>query len=153
MPAKEPRDRRPDSRPEAKPVALDLVWATVLRETGDRFATVQLTLPAGAGTAVRVRSWLHDATDGARDEFRIDGATGRLLTAERYAEKSAGERVLARLLDIHRGDILGWPGRIVFMLAAALMPLFAVTGALLYLSRRRLRRPRPERTVQLVPGE
>jgi len=153
MPAKEPRDRRSDSRQEAKPVALDLVWATVLRETGDRFATVQLTLPAGAGTAVRVRSWLHDATDGARDEFRIDGATGRLLAAERYAEKSAGERVLARLLDIHRGDILGWPGRIVFMLAAALMPLFAVTGALLYLSRRRLRRPRPERTVQLVPGE
>lgn len=154
MPAKAPRgdrDGRSDSRTEAKPMALDLVWATVQRETGDRFAIVQITLPA---TTVRVRSWQHEAQDGARDEFRIDGATGRLLGAERYADKTPGERALARILDIHRGSILGWPGQLVFMLAAALMPLFGVTGVLLYLSRRRLRRPaQPARAVQLVPGE
>jgi len=153
MPAKAPREDRSDSRTEAKPMALDLVWATVLRETGDRFAVVQITLPAAA-TTVRVRSWQHEAQDGARDEFRIEGATGRLLGAERYADKTAGERALARILDIHRGSILGWPGQLVFMLAAALMPLFGITGVLLYVSRRRLRRPsQPVPTIQLVPGE
>ncbi|MGJ5180789.1 PepSY-associated TM helix domain-containing protein [Bradyrhizobium oligotrophicum] len=151
MPGKAPRE---DAGPETKPLALDLVWATVLREAGDRFAAVQLTLPAGAGTVVRARSWPHDAQDGVRDEFRIDGTTGRLLAAERYAEKTAGERVLARILDIHRGRILGRPGQILFLLAAALMPLFAVTGVLLYLSRRRLRRPvQKAPMVQLAPGE
>ncbi|UFZ04070.1 PepSY domain-containing protein [Bradyrhizobium ontarionense] len=150
---KAPRDGRSESRPEPQPVALDLVWATVLREAGDRFSTVQLTLPAGAGTAVRVRSWLHDANDGARDEFRVDGVSGRLLAAERYADKTPGERALARILDIHRGSILGLPGQIVFMMAGALMPLFAVTGVLLYVSRRRLRRPRQAPSIQLVPGE
>ncbi|WP_316201767.1 MULTISPECIES: PepSY-associated TM helix domain-containing protein [unclassified Bradyrhizobium] len=153
MPGKAPREGRSGSA-EAKPVALDLVWATLREQIGDRFAVMQLTLPAGAGAAVRVRAWPSEAHDGRRDEFRIDGATGRLLAAERYADKTAGERVLARILDIHRGSILGWPGQLAFMLAAALMPLFAVTGTLLYLSRRRLRRPtRSARAVQLVPGE
>ncbi|MGJ4882020.1 PepSY-associated TM helix domain-containing protein [Bradyrhizobium sp. HKCCYLRH3097] len=153
MPGKAPREGRSGSA-EAKPVALDLVWATLREQIGDRFAVMQLTLPAGAGAAVRVRAWPSEAHDGRRDEFRIDGATGRLLAAERYADKTAGERVLARILDIHRGSILGWPGQLAFMLAAALMPLFAVTGTLLYLSRRRLRRPtQSARAVQLVPGE
>ncbi|WP_315752765.1 MULTISPECIES: PepSY-associated TM helix domain-containing protein [unclassified Bradyrhizobium] len=153
MPGKAPREGRSGSA-EAKPVALDLVWSTLREQIGDRFAVMQLTLPAGAGAAVRVRAWPSEAHDGRRDEFRIDGATGRLLAADRYADKTAGERVLARILDIHRGSILGWPGQLAFMLAAALMPLFAVTGTLLYLSRRRLRRPtQPARAVQLVPGE
>ncbi|WP_316166008.1 MULTISPECIES: PepSY-associated TM helix domain-containing protein [unclassified Bradyrhizobium] len=153
MPGKAPREGRSGSA-EAKPVALDLVWSTLREQIGDRFAVMQLTLPAGAGAAVRVRAWPSEAHDGRRDEFRIDGATGRLLAAERYADKTTGERVLARILDIHRGSILGWPGQLAFMLAAALMPLFAVTGTLLYLSRRRLRRQtQSARAVQLVPGE
>jgi sulfite reductase (NADPH) flavoprotein alpha-component len=151
MPAKAPRGGRNET--EAKPLALDLVWRTLQGELGDRFAVIQLTLPSGAGTMVRVRAWPSEDHDGRRDEFRIDGATGRLLTAERYADKTMGERVLARILDIHRGSILGWPGQLLFMLAAALMPLFAVTGVLLYLSRRRLRRPAPPPAFQLVPGE
>ncbi|MDU6750748.1 MAG: PepSY-associated TM helix domain-containing protein, partial [Bradyrhizobium sp.] len=149
-PARGERDASPASQ---QPLALDLVWATALREAGDRYITLDLMLPAGGAAAVRVRSWL-DETHDIRDEFRIDAGTGRLIAAERYADKSTGERVLARVFDIHRGSMLGWPGRILFMLAAATMPLFAVTGLLLYMSRRRLRRPpQPVRTVRLVPGE
>ncbi|WP_410051281.1 PepSY-associated TM helix domain-containing protein [Bradyrhizobium sp. SZCCHNR1051] len=154
MPGKASRDGRADSTAQAKLVALDAVWATLREQIGDRFAVMQLTLPTGVGTAVRVRTWPSEAHDGRRDEFRIDGATGRLLAAERYADKTVGERALARILDIHRGSILGWPGQFVFMLAAALMPLFGITGVLLYVSRRRLRRrPEPARTIQLAPGE
>ncbi|CCD88391.1 conserved membrane protein of unknown function [Bradyrhizobium sp. ORS 285] len=154
MPGKAARGGGANSAAEAKPIALDLVWATLREQAGDRFAVMQLTLPAGAATAVRVRTWPSEQNDGRRDEFRIDAATGRLISAERYADKTTGERVLARVLDIHRGSILGWPGQLVFMLAAALMPLFAVTGVLLYVSRRRLRRPMPPlTTVHLVPGE
>ncbi|OKO87365.1 hypothetical protein AC629_14065 [Bradyrhizobium sp. NAS80.1] len=39
-----------------------------------------------------------------------------------------------------RGAVLGWPGKLAFMTAAALMPLFSATGILLYLSLRKLRR-------------
>ena len=139
---------------DAKPLALDRAWSAFLHEHGSRFATAQLTLPAGGGTVVRIRSWARDAShEGARDEFRIDAVTGRLMSAELYADKSIGERILSSVLDIHRGSIFGWPGKLLFMLAAALMPLFVVTGFMLYLSRRKHRRVSQPTLGSLVPGE
>jgi len=64
-----------------------------------------------------------------------------------------GERVLIRVLDIHRGSIFGWLGKLAFMLAAAAMPLFVITGLLLYLSRRRHRRFAQQADMRMVPGE
>jgi uncharacterized iron-regulated membrane protein len=137
-----------------KPLPLDRVWSAFLHEQGSRFATAQLTLPAGAGTVVRVRSWARDAShEGARDEFRIDAVTGRVVSSDIYADKTTGERLLANVLDIHRGSIFGWPGKLLFMAAAALMPLFVATGLLLYLSRRRHRRASRPALGSLVPGE
>jgi uncharacterized iron-regulated membrane protein len=137
-----------------KPLSLDHAWSAFLHEQGNRFATAQLTLPASAGTVVRVRSWAQDAWhEGARDEFRIDAVTGRVVSSDIYADKTAGERILANLLDIHRGSIFGWPGKLVFMVAAALMPLFVITGFMLYLSRRRHRRASRSALGSLVPGE
>ncbi|MBR1221976.1 PepSY domain-containing protein [Bradyrhizobium sp. U87765 SZCCT0131] len=143
---------RAAAAPEAASPGFDRAWATFLHEQGTHYATAQLTLQAG--TVVRVRSWSPDASlESVRDEFRIDAASGRLMVSDIYADKTFGERVLAAVLDIHRGSVLGWPGRLAFMIAAALMPLFVVTGVLLYLSRRRLRRPAPLPQGRLAPGE
>ncbi|MGX9430323.1 MULTISPECIES: PepSY-associated TM helix domain-containing protein [Bradyrhizobium] len=148
-----PKPARDVSAAETKPLALDRVWSTFLHEQGSRFATALLA-PPDAGTVVRVRSWARDASHpGARDEFRIDAITGRLVSSEIYADKPVGERMLSSVLDIHRGSIFGWPGKLLFMLAAALMPLFVVTGFLLYLSRRRHRRLSRPPLGSLVPGE
>lgn len=137
-----------------RPLAIDRVWSAFLHAQGDRYATALLALPTGAGTVVRIRSWPRDAShDGARDEFRFEGTTGRLVSSEIYADKSFGERILSSVLDIHRGSIFGWPGKLLFMVAAALMPLFMVTGLLLYLSRRRHRRMSRPTLGSLVPGE
>lgn len=122
------------------PMSLDRVWAAFVADRGNRFEAARLTLPSGRDSTVRVRAWLSDARDGAHDEFRIDGRTGRIVSADLYADKTIGEKVLARVLDIHRGSIFGWPGKLLFMLAALTMPLFGITGVLLYLSRRRHKR-------------
>ncbi|MGF6310729.1 putative iron-regulated membrane protein [Bradyrhizobium sp. i1.8.4] len=151
-------EARTETKAEAKaganPLAFDHVWSAFLQQENDSYGRVLLTLPAGAGTAMRVRSWPLDSTlESVRDEFRIDAVTGRVISSDRYADKTFGERVLAGVLDIHRGAILGWPGKLAFMLAAAMMPLFAVTGLLLYLSRRRHRRLARQPVGHLVPGE
>ncbi len=139
---------------EAKPLGFDRVWTSFLQQENNDYGRALLTLPAGAGTAVRVRSWSRDSSlESVRDEFRIDAVTGRVIASDRYADKTFGERVLAGVLDIHRGAILGWPGKLAFMLAAAMMPLFVVTGVLLYLSRRRHRRLARPPVASLVPGE
>lgn len=134
------RPHRPAVPEAPSAVSLDRVWAALVAERGDRFEAARLTLPSGRDGTVRVRAWLTDARDGAHDELRIDGRTGQIQSADLYADKTIGEKVLARVLDIHRGSIFGWPGQLLFMLAAAAMPLFGVTGVLLYLSRRRHRR-------------
>lgn len=146
---------RPDGRvAPAAPIGFDQAWTTVQREEGDRFSRALLTLPAGPGTVMRIRSWGKDMTlEATRDEFRIDAVTGQPVSAERYADKTFGEKIIAAIYDIHRGAILGWPGKLVFMMAAILMPLFSVTGVLLYLSRRKLRRPAQPPLGRLVPGE
>jgi sulfite reductase (NADPH) flavoprotein alpha-component len=138
----------------AAPLTFDHAWSVFLQQQGTRYASAQLTLPPGPGTVLRVRSWPHDSTrDTMRDEFRIDGVTGRVVSAEIYDDKPLGDRVLASVLDIHRGAILGWPGKLLFMLAAASMPLFMVTGLLLYLSRRKLRPAKQPVLRQMVAGE
>ncbi|UPK27584.1 PepSY-associated TM helix domain-containing protein [Bradyrhizobium sp. 195] len=145
---------RPEGRAEpAPPIGFDRAWTTFRREEGDRFSRALLTLPAGPGTMIRIRSWgKASLLETTRDEFRIDAVSGQLVSAERYADKTLGETIIAAIYDIHRGAILGWPGKLAFMMAAILMPLFAVTGLLLYLSRRRLRQPAPP-LARLVPGE
>ncbi|OAF12609.1 hypothetical protein AYJ54_45955 [Bradyrhizobium centrolobii] len=142
------------AREPAEAAGFDRAWSTFLHDEGSRFSRALLTLPAGPATVIRIRSWGKDSTrDTVRDEFRIDAVTGQVVSAELYADKTLGEKIIANVFDIHRGAILGWPGKLVFMLAAALMPLFAVTGILLYLSRRKLRRPAQPPLGRLVPGE
>ncbi|MCG6207539.1 PepSY domain-containing protein [Rhodopseudomonas sp. HC1] len=132
---------------------LDLAWASLLQDRGDGFALVRLTLPSGGEPTIRVRAWLTDAADGRHDDFKIDAATGAIVSRTLHADKTLGEQMLARILDIHRGSILGWPGKLLFMLAALAMPLFAVTGLLLYVSRRRHQRMTRAAMTRLVPGE
>ncbi|WFU31035.1 PepSY-associated TM helix domain-containing protein [Bradyrhizobium brasilense] len=163
MPSKPPRgasaaeskgDAKAEAKTEAKPLAFDHVWSAFLQQENNRYGRALITLPPGAGMAVRVRSWPRDSwREAVRDEFRIDALTGRVISSDRYDDKTFGQRVLASVLDIHRGAILGWPGKLAFMLAAAMMPLFAVTGLLLYLSRRRHRRLARPPVGHLVPGE
>ena len=134
--AKAPRAEQGDR----KAPSLDRAWSAFRDRYGASYAVATLMVPTGAGTVVRIRSVAKDApSEAARDEIRIDGVTGKIVSAELYADKTAGETVIARVLDIHTGSMFGLAGRIMFMLAAALMPLFMVTGYLLYLSRRRLR--------------
>lgn len=152
MSAKAPRAA--DRAEPAQPVGFDRAWTMLQHEEGKHFSRALLTLPAGPGTVIRIRSWPKDSTlDTTRDEFRVDAVTGQVISAERYADKTLGEKIIANVLDIHRGAFLGWPGKLAFMIAAALMPLFSVTGILLYLSRRRLRRPAQPPLGRLVPGE
>ncbi len=151
----QPKAPRAAVRPEpAQTVGFDRAWTTFQREEGGRFSRALLTLPGSSGTTIRIRSWAKDRIlDTTRDEFRVDAITGQVISAERYADKTLGEKIIANVLDIHRGAVLGWPGKLAFMIAAALMPLFSVTGILLYLSRRRLRRPAQPPLGRLVPGE
>jgi sulfite reductase (NADPH) flavoprotein alpha-component len=136
--AGEARDRRPEGA--VSPLPLGPAWAAFLRSDGDHYARVAINLPRGDAPVV-----MRVLPEGARfdrmtDELRFDPTTGALVKADRYADRRLGEVIAGNFYALHTGQFFGLPGRIVMLLTSATMPLFTVTGLLLYLGRRRTRR-------------
>ncbi|MFE1602897.1 PepSY-associated TM helix domain-containing protein [Methylobacterium sp. ID0610] len=126
--------RRPDG-----PAALDPAFAAFEAASGGRYALATLAPPRGA-EPIRIRAVMADAPHRqARDDWRIR-PDGTILSSDRYVARPLGERLAGSMLAVHEGRFFGWPGTILFFLAALAMPLFGVTGLLLYLGRRRSRR-------------
>lgn len=132
-----PKVKMPGTDTEIDPAMLDGIWLTFLANGGAGHARATLTFPEGGGERIiRIRSVGRDAPHAyARDEFRFDGHSGRLLSAERYAAMSSGDKLLTSVFALHSGRYFGPIGSLLFVLAAAMMPLFAFTGWMLYLSR------------------
>ena len=109
------------------------------RETGESgFETATFEWPAGERKAVSVRYLPRDPRHPrAFNRLEIDPSSGDVVSSRRYAGQPAGDRLLASIFPLHSGRYFGWPGAIAFMLASLCMPLFTVTGWMLYLQRRR----------------
>lgn len=118
-----------------------LISQTVAGQLGEQLASWNLRLPQGPGQPVQVMYLLKDAAHPrAFNQLSIHAQSGELLSQQRYADKPVGEQLLQSIYPIHTGEIFGLPGRILVMLASAAMPLFFITGWLLYLDRRRKQR-------------
>lgn len=126
---------------------LDATWATFRREAGD-FSTATLRLPERAGQGLQIQYLPRDAAhERASNRMSFD-AGGALRAHDRYVDKPVGAKFMASIFPLHSGSFFGPIGVVVLMLASFLMPLFAITGWMLYLDRRRakqaLRRARAE---------
>lgn len=127
---------------------------TIKAGVGGPYAEFAFTIPRGS-EPMRVRALPADARhDQAWDEFTIAPADGRIVRQTLYAEKPLGVAMTDSWLAVHTGAFAGMAGRIAMLLSTALLPLFAVTGWLLYLHRRRMKKLRisskPERNRDKV---
>lgn len=114
--------------------SLDTAWAAFRAVEDGHFIRATLLLPAGFTGPVRIRS---ENPNGWRDDTRIEAATGRILVREIGGERPLGVRIAGTMLDVHSGRFFGPLGPPIFLIAALLMPLFLVTGLLLYIGRRK----------------
>lgn len=138
--AGEERGRRgpPPQGQAMPPVDYAKLWQGIQRTAGDKLGVYSLQLPSTAGQSARVFFMLRDAEHTrAFDQMQLDPLTGEAKQVERYADKSFKARLLASVYALHTGEYFGMTGRILMMIASLLMPLFFVTGLLLYLDRRR----------------
>jgi sulfite reductase (NADPH) flavoprotein alpha-component len=129
--------------PRATPALprLDTAWATLQAHAGGDLTSVLISMPKTEGKPVRLRYLNHDSpNDVAYNLLLVDGRSGAVLKTARYDEQPLGQRIVTAKLAVHRGAFFGLPGAIVFMLASASLPLFPITGLLLYLGRRRQQR-------------
>jgi sulfite reductase (NADPH) flavoprotein alpha-component len=141
-----PRERNM-ARDDAAAVDVAPAWAAFERraqETGG-WSEVILRVPTGAAPSVLpsvLFTWLDTvpAHERARNRMTVRLPGGEVAQDERHAAKSAGGLFLGAIYPLHMGTYFGLPGRIVMTLAALMLPVFAVTGWMLYLDRRRKKR-------------
>ncbi|MDR0225923.1 MAG: sulfite reductase flavoprotein subunit alpha [Burkholderiaceae bacterium] len=149
-----PAARTGGARPEpsvAQAVDFAAGWSGFER-VAQGWTLAQLRLPERAGQPLQI-SWLDAgaAHERARNQMAVQG-DGRVERDERYADLPAGRRAVGAIYPLHMGTYFGMPGRIFMTLASLIMPLFAITGWMLYLDRRRKARA-VARERQALAGE
>lgn len=141
-PGTHPADRSSAQRVQAPPAPqtrLDTAWSSFAQDTsGTGFSTATLTLPRQDGQPIEIRYADADPQhERAWNTMALDANTGAVVRHERYAEKPAGERFMASIFPLHSGSFFGLAGLLAYMLASLSMPVFTLTGWLMYLGRRK----------------
>lgn len=137
------RRGRPGDAPQGPPPSVDYhaLWNSLQSAAGPQLVAWNLRLPPVAGQPATVFYLLKDAEHPrALNQLTLDPLSGQVQRHERYADKPFGAQLLASVYALHVGEYFGLVGRILMALASLSMPLFAITGWLLYLDRRRKKR-------------
>ncbi|WGG53582.1 sulfite reductase flavoprotein subunit alpha [Rugamonas sp. DEMB1] len=127
---------------------LALAWDSFLGKAPDwRMASLRISEKAAQPIQI---SWLGAAAphEQARNRMSVLAASGTITQDKRYADLNVRDRFLTTFYPLHMGTYFGLPGRLAMMLAGLAMPLFGITGWMLYLGRRKLKRAaRAERAL------
>jgi sulfite reductase (NADPH) flavoprotein alpha-component len=132
---------------------LQRVWQSFLQETNGDWSQATLRLPARNATQVEA-TYLraNPEHERARNRLYLDAATGEATQHERYADKPLAGRLVNSIYPLHMGTYWGMPGRIVMALSSLGLALFAITGWMLYLGRRRTKRAVRNERARLSPA-
>ncbi len=125
---------------EPAPPDLARTWDVFQQQAGD-WTEASLRMPAKPTQPVQI-TWLDAKAphERARSRMSIEPLSGKVSAEDRYAERSMGARALSTIYPVHMGTYFGLPGRVAMLLASLALPLFAISGWMLYLDRRRQRR-------------
>ncbi|MGB3123230.1 MAG: sulfite reductase flavoprotein subunit alpha [Pseudomonas sp.] len=135
------RKRGPPPEGPAPVANYDAIWSSIYSNAGPGLSAYNIRMPAVAGQPAIVYYLLTSSPhDRATNQINLDPATGEVKFHDRYASKSLKSQLLTSIYAVHTGSYFGWVGRIVLTLSALCMPLFFITGWLLYLDRRRKKR-------------
>ena len=138
-PAGGPRDE--GERGERKPKELDVAAAwTAFQAQVPAWSSATLQWPR-EGNGIQFRYLAADPQhERANNTLELDPTTLAVNKHERYDDRPLKQKIVGSMFALHRGSFFGTTGVVLFMLASLLMPLFAVTGWMLYLERRKRQR-------------
>jgi sulfite reductase (NADPH) flavoprotein alpha-component len=145
-----------DAREQVAQPPLDITSAwhafeDATQSTG--YSTVNIDLSMREGRQVQFRYLDADpAHERASNSLAADPQTGSVVKHERYEEKTVGGKLVSSIFPLHSGSFFGLPGIIVYMLASLAMPLFTITGWMMYLARReRKARSKARKAQEILP--
>lgn len=118
--------------------ALNQTWSGFNSQVGRDYSTLTLNLPKKDDGKIELS--FVDATpqhERARNQAIYNYQTGTIEKMELYEDKKLNQKIMSSMLPVHRGSFFGPIYQFVAMLASLAMPLFFVTGLMLYLKRRK----------------
>ena len=147
QPAREPSPSAPSSEQLAQ------TWATFEQVLTVPYQRATLRFPARAEQPFEFRYLdAEPAHDRANNLLQLDAETGAVIKHERYADLPAGSKLMRSMFALHSGSFFGVTGMLLMMIASLLMPLFAITGWMLYLDRRGKKRAAKRAAAALRTG-
>jgi len=93
--------------------------------------------PAGKKESVGVTAYAQSLHFYKSDQYYFDRYSGKLLKRLPHTQKSNGMKVNDMNYDIHVGQILGLPGKIIAFLASLICASLPVTGFIVWLGKRK----------------
>ena len=124
--------------PEQMQSVLTQTWTGGQAKLGHDYSTLTLNLPKKADGKVEL-SFVDPIPqhERARNKAVYDYQAAKVQDVELYEDKKLNEKIMSSMLPVHRGSFFGPIYQFFAMLAALAMPLFFVTGWMLYLKRRK----------------
>lgn len=117
---------------------LNQTWSGFNSQVGRDYSTLTLNLPKKDDGKIELS--FVDATpqhERARNQAIYNYQTSNIEKMELYEDKKLNQKIMSSMLPVHRGSFFGPIYQFVAMLASLAMPLFFITGLMLYLKRRK----------------
>ena len=118
--------------------ALNKSWAGFQNEFNDKYSTVTFNIPKKADGELKLSfTDVEVQHERARNNATYNYQDAAFTLVEMYEDKKLNEKIMSSMLPVHRGSFFGPIYQFFAMVASLLMPLFFVTGWMLYLKRRK----------------
>ena len=124
--------------PEKISYALTQTWTGFNQKIGREYSSLTLNIPKKPNSTVELT--FVDAVpqhERARNKASYNYQTAAIEQLELYEDKKLNEKIMTSMLPVHRGSFFGPVYQFLAMLSSLMMPLFFVTGWMLYLKRRK----------------
>jgi len=99
------------------------------------------------GGTIGITAYAHSLYYGNNDSYYFDKYSGKLLQYLPNTKKSAGLKLDDLNYDVHVGQALGLPGKILAFLASLICASLPVTGLMIWLGKRKKSKKSPQKAV------
>ncbi|WP_333822221.1 sulfite reductase flavoprotein subunit alpha [Acinetobacter schindleri] len=118
--------------------ALNKSWAGFQNEFNGKYSTVTFNIPKKADGELKLSfTDVEVQHERARNNATYNYQDAAFTSVEMYEDKKLNEKIMSSMLPVHRGSFFGPIYQFFAMVASLLMPLFFITGWMLYLKRRK----------------
>ncbi|UTO20190.1 sulfite reductase flavoprotein subunit alpha [Acinetobacter sp. Z1] len=132
------KKKEPALSPQQVNTILTQTWTGVNAQIGHQYSSLTLNIPKKDDAKVEVS--FVDPTpqhERARNQAVYNYEKKKFEKLELYEDKKLNEKIMSSMLPVHRGSFFGSTYQFIALLASLVMPLFFVTGWMLYLKRRK----------------